>query len=234
MIQELKKLKNTHYGWMSFLILGIAPLLCLFLWTIDVFRPGVETLNKINLFLLGSFHGKVVFPILALLTFRIDRGLEGVKRAYYLPIKKSKIIYQKVLFTYVWVIALFAFSLLINTIVHWSIFNDWLFFQQFLKSWKSYLLVFLLGITMVNLAYTLFIMFDNYLLTLLLLLSSMLLGFTLQSKGHYFFIIYSISKGVLNTSGHKTELLINLGLMCLVSLMMIYKIKTLFKKIEKE
>ena len=88
MIQEFKKLKNTHYSWMSFLAIAIGPLLCLFLWTIDVFQPEAEALNKMNLFLLGTFHGKIIFPILALLSIKLDHGLEGMKTGYYLPIKK--------------------------------------------------------------------------------------------------------------------------------------------------
>lgn len=234
MIQELRKLKGTPYLWVSLVAMTLFPVLIWVSWLIKsyVFEP--TDLHKINLMLLASVHCKITFPALVMVLIKVDHDVHGIKSGFYLPNKKTKLIYQKITFAFAWMLVLMVWSLVLNTGVAWLMFKNFDIVALSIEDLKYYFLVVLLAVTMENMSFILVMAFKNYYMPLLIFIGSLIAGYGLQLLGDFYFIFSGLPKYMVLEADQKFALAINIGAMVIIGSVLVRVIKSLFDEAEKE
>jgi hypothetical protein len=194
MLLEFKKLKRTHFYWISYLAIGMMPILLFFFNRIGgiTFRPS--DLNKINLLLLSSVHTKITFPFIILLLAKMDGGVKGIKSGLYLPLRKDLLILSKLYFSFIWMVGLVIFSMLLNTFLGWFIFNTNEVWYEIMSNFLDYGIIILLAFSFQCLALFVYYLIDHYILTLVIFIMSLFVSYGLQLFRDFKFLSSYLSK----------------------------------------
>ena len=233
MMTEFKKLKRTHFYWISMIAVAMAPFLLFFFYWIGGISFSYWDFNKSNLFLLSSLHNKITFPLIVIILAQIDGGIKGLKTLDFLPRTRNQFIVAKLLFSFLWMLVLIIFSILWHLGLGSLIYSPGEIFKVIMKSMGDYGLVLLFAISVQCLSLLIYYLLDNYSYTLITLLASLVIGYGLQLYKDFSYLPSYLTKYFVLKADMDINMFYHLMSMVMVIIFSMIGLQTIVRKLDR-
>lgn len=233
MMTEFRKLKRTHFYWLSMVAITIVPFLLFFFYWIGGVSFTSSDFNKSNLLLLSSIHNKITFPLLVIILAKVDGGVKGLKSLGYLPRSKDQFIVSKLLFSFLWMLVLLIVSILWHLGLGSLIYSPNEIFKVIIKSLSDYGLVLIFGFSIQCLALLIYYLLDNYLYTLIILIASLMIGYGLQLYKDFGYLPSYLAKYFVLKADVDINVFYHLMSMFMVIILSLIGLQTIIRKLDR-
>ena len=233
MMMEFKKLKRTHFYWISMLAVAIVPFLLFFFYWIGGISFTQSDFNTSNLLLLSSIHNKITFPLIVIILAKIDGGVKGLKSLGYLPKTRDQFIVSKLLFSFLWMMILLILSIVFHLGLGSLIYSPSEIIKVIIKSLSDYGLVLIFGFSIQCLALLIYYLLDNYLYTLIILIASILIGYGLQLYKDFSYLHSYLAKYFVLKADIDINLFYHLMSMFMVIIVSLIGIQTMIRRLDR-
>lgn len=136
---EFKKVYKANYFLISFIVMFLSPLFTLLILSVNESGFYIGDFNQLNLTFLSLIGSKTIFPVLGMLSIKVENDHNGWAGLFVTPRKRMRYIWIKCAFVIFWSWLLITFSVFVVMITEFMMFNQVYVFYVILESIPSYI-----------------------------------------------------------------------------------------------